>query len=260
MVDINSIAADLDNAAAKAHLIPQITRAHPELTLDDAYSIQMASIQKRLDRDERMVGVKMGFTSRAKMIQMGLSDLIWGRLTDKMMVDDSGTIAINQFIHPRVEPELAVRLKSSLRGQVSSLEAWEAVGAIAPAIEIIDSRYRDFQFALPDVVADNASSSAFVVGSWQSPDIDVSNLGMVMSIDGKPVQYGSTAAILGHPVRSLVAAARLAATVGLTLEAGWIIMLGGATSAEAIGNARRVRLEAQALGCVDFGISGALSS
>lgn len=101
MVDINGIAVDLDNAATKAHLIPQITLAHPELTIDEAYSIQIASIQKRLDRGERMVGVKMGFTSRAKMIQMGLSDLIWGRLTDKMMVDDGGTIAIDQFTSSR---------------------------------------------------------------------------------------------------------------------------------------------------------------
>lgn len=256
MIDLSELAVELDNAAFSAKLIEQPTQRHSSLTLIDAYEIQKRAIDCRLARGERMIGVKMGFTSRAKMAQMGLNDLIWGRLTDAMMIDDGGTLDATRFIHPRVEPELAVRLNRPLSGQVSTLEAWQAIGAIAPALEIIDSRYRDFKFTLVDVVADNASSSAFVVGAWQAPNLDVSNLGMVLSIDGQPTQYGSTAAILGHPIRSLVAAARLAGEAGLTLEPGWIVMLGGATSAEAISGAHRIRLEAQGLGCVDFGIVG----
>lgn len=259
MKDLIELANELDDAASSAKLIEQVTQRHASLTLSDAYEIQKLAIDCRIARGESLVGVKMGFTSRAKMTQMGLNDLIWGRLTDAMMIDDGGMLDATRFIHPRVEPELAVRLKRPLSGRVSALEAWQAVGAIAPAIEIIDSRYRDFKFALVDVVADNASSSAFVVGAWQEPDLDISNLGMVLSIDGQPSQYGSTAAILGHPIRSLVAATRLASEAGLILEPGWIVMLGGATSAEAISGARHVRLETQGLGCVDFGIVGGTS-
>jgi 2-oxo-3-hexenedioate decarboxylase len=259
MIDLDTLAAELDAAASSAMLIDQPTQRHSALTLADAYEIQRRSIDCRRGRGERMIGVKMGFTSRAKMVQMGLSDLIWGRLTDAMMIEEGGTLDAARFIHPRVEPELAILLKRPLSGLVSTLEAWQAVGAIAPALEIIDSRYRDFKFTLADVVADNASSSAFAVGAWQAPDVDISNLGMVLSIDGKPVQFGSTAAILGHPIRSLVAAARLAGEAGLTLEPGWIVMLGGATSAEPISGARRVRLETQGLGCVDFGIAGGVA-
>lgn len=251
-VDIERIAHDLDTAACAPAAISQISASCPSFSVEDAYAVQAASIGRRFARGERMLGVKMGFTSRAKMIQMGLKDQIWGRLTSAMMIENGGALRRSRFIHPRAEPELAVRLKAPLAGAVSADEAWGAVGEIAPAIEIIDSRYRDFKFSLPDVIADNASSSAFVVGTWRQPDIDVSDLKMVMCVDGAPLQSGSTADILGHPARSLAAAARLAGG----LEEGWIVLLGGATSAEAIGSATRVSLEAEKLGAVAFGVEG----
>lgn len=255
MIDRSALAALLDDAALRAEPVPQLTLAEPDLDVAEAYAVARQSIDRRLARGERIVGVKMGFTSRAKMAQMGVSDLIWGWLTDAMMIPDGGSAPIGRFIHPRVEPELAVRLKAPLRGQVTALEAWAAVEAVAPALEIIDSRYRDFRFSLPDVVADNASSSGFVIGAWHQAETDVGNLGMVMSIDGAPAQFGSSAAILGHPQRSLVAAARLADEAGFGLEPGWVVMLGGATSAEALAAGSRVRLEAERLGHVDFSIT-----
>jgi 2-oxo-3-hexenedioate decarboxylase len=129
-----------------------------------------------------------------------------------------------------------------------------AVGAVAPALEIIDSRYKDFKFSLTDVVADNSSSSGFVVGPWSRPDQELANLGMVLSFDGRPVQIGSTAAILGHPARSLAAAARMAGSAGERLEAGWIVMAGGATAAEALRPGVYVQLEVQSLGTVSFSV------
>ncbi|WP_298671019.1 fumarylacetoacetate hydrolase family protein [uncultured Sphingomonas sp.] len=256
MSDIAALAATLDDAAVRSSAVAQLSVGHPTLGVADAYRVARASIDRRVARGERIVGMKMGFTSRAKMAQMGVDDLIWGWLTDAMMLDDGGSAPATRFIHPRIEPELAVRLKAPLAGQVTALEAWAAVEAVAPALEIIDSRYRDFRFSLADVVADNASSSAFVVGGWQRPDIDVANLGMVMSIDGAPVQFGSSAAILGHPQRSLVAAARLAGEAGFVLEAGWTVLLGAATPAEAIRAGNRVRLETQDMATVDIALEG----
>ncbi|WEK43160.1 MAG: fumarylacetoacetate hydrolase family protein [Candidatus Sphingomonas colombiensis] len=259
MSDITALAVALDDAAAQASAIGQISLDHPALDVTNAYRIARASIDRRLARGEWIVGMKMGFTSRAKMAQMGVSDLIWGWLTDAMMLADGGSVPAARFIHPRIEPELAVRLKAPLAGRVTALEAWAAVEAVAPALEIIDSRYRDFRFSLADVVADNASSSAFVVGGWQRPDIDVANLGMVMSIDGAPVQFGSSAAIFGHPQRSLVAAARLAGEAGFTLEAGWTVLLGAATPAEAIRAGNRVRLETEGMATVDIALEGSVA-
>ncbi|ARS27922.1 4-oxalocrotonate decarboxylase [Sphingomonas sp. KC8] len=254
--DLDRIAARLDAAATAARATGQITADHPDFTLDDAYDVQRRLIDHRVARGEAIVGVKMGFTSRAKMEQMGVSDLIWGRLTDAMQIADGGTLAMDRFIHPRIEPEIAFRLKKPLAGHVTLDEAFAAIDAIAPAMEIIDSRYADFRFALNDVVADNSSSSAFVIGQWQVPLADLSDLVMVMNFDGEPVQSGSTAAILGNPVQSLVEAARLAALSGLTLEPGWIILCGAATSAEALHPGVHVRLDAEAIGRVELHVAG----
>jgi 2-oxo-3-hexenedioate decarboxylase len=196
--------------------------------------------------------VKMGFTSRAKMLQMGLSDLIWGRLTSGMRLEDGGVLHLPRYIHPRIEPEVAFLLGSRLTGPVSPAEAALAVVAVAPAMEIIDSRYEHFKFSLPDVIADNSSSSGFVIGAWRSPQLDLSNLGMVLEVDGQPVQVGSTAAILGHPLRSLAAASRLAAEHGLVLEPGFVVLAGGATAAVTLEPDRHVRLVAEQLGQVQI--------
>jgi len=250
---INGLASVVDDAARRARAIPQLTAANT-LTLDDAYEIQRASIALRVNRGEKRVGMKMGFTSRAKMVQMGVHDMIWGRLTEGMMVEDGGPIRMQDFVHPRVEPEIAFLLKSPLRGAVTPLQALSAVEAIAPAMEIIDSRFENFKFSHIDVVADNSSSSGFVTGAWHKPDIDFSNLGLVMTFDGVAKQIGTTAAILGHPLRSLVVAARFAAAAGEALEAGWIIMAGGATAAEPLAPGCWVQTEIQNLGRVAFSV------
>jgi 2-oxo-3-hexenedioate decarboxylase len=244
-------AARLDDAARHAQEIAQFDTGNT-LSLESAYAIQSASIQRRLARGERRVGVKMGFTSRAKMVQMGLSDVIWGRLTSGMQIEEGGAVAFSRFVHPRVEPEIAFILKRPLAGDVTGPEALAAVEAIAPALELIDSRFKDFKFTLPEVIADNASSSGFVIGAWHDPHTDCSNLGLTLSIDGRVVQVGSTAALLGHPLRSLVAAARLSALAGEPLQAGWIVMAGGATPAEWIKPGQYVSVDMEKLGSAGF--------
>ncbi|WP_246174553.1 2-keto-4-pentenoate hydratase [Bradyrhizobium paxllaeri] len=222
------------------------------MSLQDAYAIQRESIMRRVSRGARRIGVKMGFTSRAKMIQMGLSDVIWGRLTDDMLIEEGMAASFARFVHPRAEPEIAFLLKKPLSGHVTAAEALAGVEAVAPALEVIDSRYRDFKFTLPEVIADNASSSGIVVGPWTDPREDFSNLGLTMSIDGRVVQVGSTAAILGHPLRSLVAAARLSDAAGEPLEAGWVVMAGGATPAEWVKPGQYVSVEMERLGGAGF--------
>jgi 2-oxo-3-hexenedioate decarboxylase len=254
VADINKLAETVDNAALKARAIGQLSEKTP-ITVEEGYAIQLAAFNRRLDRGERQVGVKMGFTSRAKMVQMGISDMVWGRLSSQMLIEDGAVIDLKNYVHPRVEPELAFLLKKPLEGRVTTTEALAAVEAVAPAMEIIDSRYRNFKFSLADVVADNSSSSGFVLGAWQSPNADLSNLGMVLEFDGRPVQIGSSAAILGQPVRSLAAASRLSTDAGKRLEAGWIVMAGGATAAEALKPGIHVRNIVQDLGFVGFSVA-----
>ncbi len=247
--DLASLAERLDGAAHAASATPQLEEA---ISLDDAYAIQRLSIERRLQRGERRIGIKMGFTSRAKMVQMGVSDLIWGRLTSGMLVEDGGSIRLRDYVHPRVEPEVAFLIGRPLSGRVTAPQALAAVDAVAPALEIIDSRYRDFRFSLTDVVADNSSSSGFVVGPWRSAATDLDNLGLVMAFDGRPQAFGSTAAILGHPLRSLVAAARVVAEAGEELRPGDIVLAGGATAASALAAGIHVSLEVESLGRCGF--------
>ncbi len=254
MTDIPHIAEIVDTAAHDATEISQLSLSGYDLTPQQAYDVQAESIDRRMKRGETLIGVKMGMTSRAKMIQMGLDEMMWGRLTDKMLVEDGGEIDLKDYVHPRVEPEIAFLMKQDLSGKVSPLQAVEAVSAIAPAIEIIDSRYKDFKFNVPDVIADNTSSSSLVVGPWAKPDINIANLGMVMEFDGKAVEIGSSAAILGHPARALAGASRLVAEQGLSLKAGWIVMAGGATAAVALKPGVQVRLSVAQLGRVNFSV------
>lgn len=252
MTDIEDYARIVDDAA---HYVTAIDQFDDRFSEDDAYAIQRASIARRLARGERRIGMKMGFTSRAKMVQMGVHDMIWGRLTDQMLVEEGATVAMDRFIHPRVEPEIAFLIGKPLAGQVSMPQVQAAIEAVAPAMEIIDSRYRNFRFSLGDVVADNASSSGVVVGAWRKATRDIANLGMIMHFDGLPVQIGSSAAILGHPLRALVSAARLAAAAGEGLQPGDIVLAGAATNAEALRPGVQVRLEVQDLGITEFGVA-----
>jgi 2-oxo-3-hexenedioate decarboxylase len=257
--NIDELALLLDDAARNCQEIAQFDPG-AAMPLETAYAIQAASIRRRVHRGEARVGVKMGFTSRAKMLQMGLSDVIWGRLTTTMQIEEGTAVEFSRFIHPRVEPELAFLLRRPLAGTVSGPEALRAVEAIAPAIEVIDSRYRDFKFSLPEVIADNASSSGFVIGGWHDPYSDFDNLGLTLSIDGHTLQVGSTAALLGHPLRSLVAAARLAALADEPLQAGWIVMAGGTTPAEWIKPGQYISVDMQGLGRAGFHVRRAASA
>ncbi len=244
---LQETARKLDEAARSASSIQQLSETYA-FSLADAYEIQRLSIDRRLERGEQLVGYKLGFTSKAKMVQMGVGDLIWGRLTDQMMIEDGGEIALGDYVHPRVEPEICFLINKPLSGKVTLLEAWSAVEAVAPALEVIDSRYANFKFSLEDVVADNCSSSGFAVGPWNRPDIDISNLGMIVRVNGRDTGFGSSAAILGHPARSVVSAARCLGEAGEQLLPGQILMAGAATEAMALQPGQFIQLQVDQLG------------
>jgi 2-oxo-3-hexenedioate decarboxylase len=242
-----AIAERLDGAAIKATAVEQLVE---EIDMQTAYEVQKLSMARRIDRGERRLGIKMGVTSKAKMAQVGVTEMIWGMLTSGMLISDGGSLDMSRFIHPRAEPEIAFLIGKPLSGLVTSLEAFASIAGIASAIEIIDSRFRNFKFRVTDVVADNSSSSAFVIGPWNAPDTDVGNLGMALEFDGAPVGIGSSAAILGHPLRSLVEAAAILARYDEGLRPGDILLSGSSTAAEPLRRGTRVRVRVEGLeGC-----------
>jgi 2-oxo-3-hexenedioate decarboxylase len=249
-LNIDALAAVLDNAARDHIAIDQLTPSQP-FTLEQAYAIQRASIGCRQTRGEQTIGIKLGFTSRAKMVQMGVSNLIWGWITDTMLYEDGAQVNLMDLIHPRVEPEVCFLTRRDIDRPLTLLEAAGYLEGVAPAMEIIDSRFRNFKFTLEDVVADNCSSAGLVVGPLSRIE-DLRNRGVTMSFNGHNVQMGSTGAILGNPLRSVVQAAQLVAQAGMVLPAGSLIMAGAATAAEALSHATHVRTDISGLGRVEF--------
>ena len=240
---IETLAVRLDNAGCERREIARLTEEVPDLGVDDAYRVMMAGIALRQARGEHVVGWKMGLTSAAKREQMNLDRAIWGVLTDAMRVKNDGELAVADGVHPKIEPEIALRLGHALTGPVTREEAWEAVDGVCAALEVLDSRYVGFKyFSLPDVIADNASSWRFVLGPWQAP-CDVADLPMAMAVNDKVVQQGSSAAISGHPVESLVQLMALLSDFGITLPADAVILTGAATIAEPLQPGMRIRLQ-----------------
>jgi 2-keto-4-pentenoate hydratase len=230
MKDLKSIAQKLDSAAVNARAISQISN-ETHISLNEAYSIQKMAIDARIDRGFPLVGIKMGFTSIAKMEQMGVHDMIWGLLTSDMLIDHGGSTQLAKYIHPRAEPEICFRIAKRIDREIELDELDAYVDAMAPAIEIIDSRFENFKFSLEDVVADNCSSTGLVIGDWQKPRRGIDQLSISLRFDGAEVASGSSSDILGDPWKALQAATRLATSYGRTIEAGEVVMAGAATAA-----------------------------
>ncbi|MEZ4886295.1 MAG: fumarylacetoacetate hydrolase family protein [Chitinophagales bacterium] len=253
MTNYNQLAEILDTAAHQAIPVPQLSLSHT-LNIEEAYAVQSISIARRYIRGERRVGLKLGFTSKAKMEQMGVHDMIWGRLTNQMQYKNSSELPIKSFIHPRAEPEIAFRVSQTFDKSLTLDNALQYIDGIAVAIEVIDSRYKNFKFSLEDVVADNCSSAAFTIGEWQQIDTNIRGIAMSLIIDGETVEVGNSDAILGNPLESLVNAARLALQNGEILKAGDIILAGAATPAVFLKRGQTVLAIAEGLGEVSLKI------
>jgi 2-keto-4-pentenoate hydratase len=249
----NNLAILVDEAAKSAQEISQLSLAN-SFDLEDAYTIQKLSIDKRLERGEKLIGYKLGFTSKAKMEQMGLNDVIWGRLTDAMTIENGGVLDSNQFIHPRAEPEIAFRVSKRIDQILTSDNVNDYFDAVAPAIEIIDSRYKNFKFSLEDVIADNCSSSAYILGKWHVADTPVNHLSISLLINNSAVQEGNSNAILGNPVDSLIEMSKMAFQYNEPIEAGKIILAGAATPAEYIHKGDKIEGHFENLGAIRLSV------
>jgi 2-oxo-3-hexenedioate decarboxylase len=211
-----------------------ITDEWPELDLETAYAVQDETLRRRLDRGERLIGVKLGLTSRAKQRRMNIASPLTAWLTDAMVLPAGDPVPQDRLIHPRAEPEIVFVMRDRLAGPgVTAATALAAVAAVCAGIEIIDSRYRDFTFTLPDVVADNASSGFFVTGPVaRSPaELDLTLEACLVEADGQIVDSATGAAVQGHPAEALALAANDLGRRGLAIDPGWIVLTGGMTDA-----------------------------
>ena len=223
----------------------------PGLDVATAYAVQDEALRRRLDRGERAVGIKLGLTSRAKQERMGIAAPLTAWLTDAMILPAGAPVPQDRLIHPRAEPEIVFVMKDRLVGPgITAAGALAAVGSVHGGVELIDSRYRDFRFTLPDVVADNASSGRFFTGPvGRAPEgLDLALEACLVEVDGKVVDSATGAAVQGHPAEALALAANELGRRGLAIEPGWLVLTGGMTDAVPVPSGTSVAVHFTHLG------------
>jgi 2-oxo-3-hexenedioate decarboxylase len=243
---ILKIAQTLDDARLKASSLPQFSGQIKDFSRPDAYAAQEAGIKMRTSRGEKIIGLKMGLTSEGKRKQMNLDSPLYGVLTDKMQVENQGTFHLRGTIHPKIEPEIAFYITKDLKGKVTREEVLAATEYIAPALEILDSRYEGFKyFSMEDVIADNSSSSHFIIGPkcTNFKTLDLINLNMQMKINGETKAEGKSCDISGDPVISVIQLAELLALRDQFIPANTIVLAGAATLAISLEPNMLVSLE-----------------
>jgi 2-oxopent-4-enoate hydratase len=210
--------------------IPPLTDAYPDMTPAEAYAVQQVVAARRQDDGETIVGWKMGLTSAAMQRQLGVDQPDYGPLLSGHLVEDDATVSMDELIQPRVEAEIAFLLDEPLRGPGITIDdVLRATRGVAAALEVIDSRVERWQIRLADTIADLASCARIVAATDRlvPPDeIDFPGLGVVVERNGEPVGEGSGAAVLGHPAEAVAWAANTLGPLGVTLEAGQLIMPG----------------------------------
>lgn len=255
MPELAEIADELARATREREAITRFTAARPELSVEDAYAIQWHGIVRRQEGGERVVGAKLGLTSRAKQRAMSVDEPLYGWLTDGMIATSGQPLDLERFIHPRVEPEIGFLLGKHLRGPLTVADVLAGTESVFGALEVIDSRYANFDFRLPDVIADNASASAasLVTGSVTvSPRRagDLRLVGCVLRRNGEIVDTAAGAAALEHPAAAVVWLLNRLAERGQSLPAGSIVLSGALTDAVPIGPGVTISAEFDGLGSV----------
>ncbi len=209
-----------------------------ELSLSDAYLVQDTLVAERLFAGDSLAGAKLGLTSKAKQEQMGVDEPAYGWVLASSAHTGSADIAVADLIHPRVEPEFVFVMGDELAGpDCTADQVLDATERVVGGIEVIDSRYEAFKFTLPDVIADNTSAAAVVVGgAGVAPrDVDLTRVTCTFTVDGEEQGTATGAALLGDPAECVAMLVRHLARSDRGLAAGWIVMAGAPLGAVPLG-------------------------
>lgn len=247
------VAGQLLDAYSSGKPLDPLTATYDGLTLEDAYAIQLLQIGELRAAGRTVKGHKVGLTSAAMQRLLGVGEPDYGHLLDDFFHLEHAPIPVERFLQPRIEPEIAFVLKRPLRGPgVTVPEAIAAVDFVLPALEIVDSRIRDWRIGLLDTIADNASSGAVVLGSTPTDlrQVDLRLAGGVLTRNGVVVGTGAGGAILGSPITSLVWLANTVGARGVTLQAGHVILPGAVCAMVPVGAGDTVTATFAGLGSV----------
>lgn len=233
------LAEALERADRERAQLSQFSLAHPDMTIEDAYAVQRAWMRLKRESGRTAIGHKIGLTSRAMQRSSNIEEPDYGLLLDDMLFADGRDIPIDRFIVPRVEVELAFRLKKPLRGPgVTLFDVLDAVDYVMPAIEIIDARIEQVDKAsgvtrkVFDTISDNAANAGLVLGGRpvRPTDVDLRWVSALLLRNGVVEESGVAAAVLGHPALGPAWLANKLAPYGEQLDAGEIILGGSFTA------------------------------
>lgn len=260
MADHGKIAERLRRAYTDGAVPPLRDALRPN-DIDGAYAVQEINTRHWMGTGRRVVGRKIGLTSAAVQQQLGVDQPDFGVLFSDMQIDDGGTLEPEKVLQAKAEAEIAVILGKDIASEAATPEeVLAAAEAFVAAIEIVDSRIADWKITFADTVADNGSSSHFVLGRERcraTKDVDLFTCGMVMEVDGKIASTGVGAACLGHPLKAAAWLARTLAVRGQSLRAGDIILTGALGPMVALSPGMQVKAAIGGLGAVSFNVGAA---
>lgn len=220
---------ELYTAWQERRTVAPLLQREPEITLEDAYKIQLQYIKRRVEAGEKIVGKKIGVTSKPVQEFLGVFQPDFGQLTEGMVYQEGEDIDLSKLIQPKAEAELAFVLKEDLVGPgITAMDVIRATDYVAPCFEIVDSRITDWQIKIQDTVADNASCGVYVIGKDKADprDFDMTLAGMVVEKNGELLSTATGAAVQGSPANAVAWLANTLGELGIPFRAGEVILSG----------------------------------
>ncbi|MEA1902851.1 MAG: fumarylacetoacetate hydrolase family protein, partial [Actinomycetota bacterium] len=258
MTDARATAEALYRARETRVPVPPLTEADPSLTAEGAYEIQGHFVELLKGEEGRIVGYKLGLTSKSMQEMLGIGEPDYGPVVSSMAFDDGVTVDLDRYIQPKVEGEIALMIDKPVQGPgVTAAQVADSLSGAVAAIEMVDSRIADWKIKLPDTIADLASSAAAVLSSRVVPvDFDLRLCGMVITKNGETMGTGAGAAALGDPVAAVAWLANTLAPFGVVLEPGHFIMTGALHAAFEVEPGDHVQADFDHLGSVSMSFVG----
>ncbi|MDE3737997.1 2-oxo-hepta-3-ene-1,7-dioic acid hydratase [Pseudomonas resinovorans] len=256
---IQQAAARLDTAERSREQVRQFSLDYPAISIDDAYAIQRAWVAQKIKDGRKLVGHKIGLTSRAMQVSSNITEPDYGALLDDMFFDEGSDIPFDRFIVPRVEVELAFILGKPLRGpNCTVFDVLEATEWVIPALEIIDARIHQVDpdtkvtRKVFDTISDNAANAGVVMGgrAVRPTEIDLRRVPAILYRNGVIEESGVSAAVLNHPAKGVAWLANKLAPYDVTLEAGQIILGGSFTRPVAANSGDTFHVDYDQLGSI----------
>ncbi|MCD6467326.1 MAG: fumarylacetoacetate hydrolase family protein [Methanomicrobia archaeon] len=231
--EIEEIAESLFKSERERKTMPPLTEKYPGITIEDSYKIQSSVLKRK--KNEKVVGKKIGLTSKPMQDLLGVNEPDYGYITDKMVIPEGGPVNISELIQPKIEGEIAFVFGEGLKGPgVTASEVLKKTIGVVPAIEVIDSRIKDWKIKIQDTIADNASSARVILGSKLTSikDIDLRLIGLVLEKNGKIVSTGAGAAVLGSPAQAVAWLANKLSEFDVDINPNEFVMSGSLVKAE----------------------------